>query len=65
MNLNDWIKTKNLTTSQFAEMLGVSQPTVSRWINGVLFPSRKSIAAIIKTTNGEVSANDIFGKEER
>ncbi len=75
MNLSDWIKIKRLTTIQFAEMLGVSQPTVSRWINGVLFPSKKSMTAIMKTTNGEVSPNDffiskqqntdIFGKEER
>lgn len=61
MKLETYITRKGLTQAEFAELADVSQPTISRLLNGVgPRPSWKTLAKIHEATNGAVSANDFL-----
>ena len=62
--LQKYIESKKLTQSDFAKLLGVSQATVSRYLEGVVIPSAKIMAEIVKITNGAVTPNDFYGITE-
>ena len=57
---------KFATQTGIAKAIGVSQTTVSYWVNGVERPSAKSAIAIERATNGAVTRAeiraDIFGQ---
>lgn len=59
MRLDDYLRRKGLTQAQFAEMIGTTQTTVFRYING-RWPSREAALAIEKATNGRVTAKDFL-----
>jgi transcriptional regulator with XRE-family HTH domain len=41
---------QGLTQAQLASRLGVSQPTVSDWLNGIIKPTAKRLLKISKKT---------------
>jgi transcriptional regulator with XRE-family HTH domain len=61
--LKQWLKEKNMTGAQFAELLGVAQAAVSMWLTGERFPSRRNIQKIVELTGGEVQPNDFYKGE--
>ncbi len=48
--LQTYLKDKDITQAQFAERVGVSQPTVSDWINGHIYPSGEKLLEISRIT---------------
>ncbi|MDG4650087.1 helix-turn-helix transcriptional regulator [Roseibacterium sp. SDUM158017] len=53
-HLASYLKTSNLTQGAFADALGVSQPTVNRWLKGQAKPSWEKAAEIERVTGGMV-----------
>jgi DNA-binding transcriptional regulator YdaS (Cro superfamily) len=45
--------------ARLAEKVGVSQPTVWKWLHGKLKPSPEYVPGIVSATNGEVLPNEI------
>jgi transcriptional regulator with XRE-family HTH domain len=54
MTLTEYLCANRMTQPQFAEMVGVSQSTVSRWCSGVP-PRRRYIAKLRAVTDGAVT----------
>lgn len=48
--LRAYLESKNLTQAQFADQMGVKQPTVCDWVNGKVFPSRERLLKIASIT---------------
>lgn len=48
--LADTLRAKDLTQTAAAELLGVRQPVVSRWIRGENTPADEHVAALVKLT---------------
>ena len=48
-------KNKNMTQSELADILGVTNRTVSRWENGNYMPDLSLITLISETLDGSVS----------
>ena len=65
MNLQDYLTQQGITPSEFAKRIGVSQPTVSRYLRGVRFPRLKHLVAIERETGGAVRASDFLPREDR
>ena len=60
MKLVDYLKNNNITQVAFAEMIGVTQMTVYRLLNGH-DPSARIGRKIIKVTDGTVTWDDMLG----
>ena len=60
MKLQQWKDKEGLTNQQIADLVGVSQGSISRYINHVVRPEWPNIQKIITATNGEVTANDFL-----
>lgn len=60
MRLADWIKKNQLSQDDLGKSIEVKQPSVSRWVNGVMRPSLSRIKKISIFTNGEVSFEDFY-----
>lgn len=60
MKLRDWRKQRNLTMAEAVEILGLSQPSISRLERGEQWPDKTTIQRIIERTDGEVTANDFL-----
>jgi DNA-binding transcriptional regulator YdaS (Cro superfamily) len=58
MNLSDYIAEQSLTHQAFADLLGVTRPTVSYWLAGKTRPAPVSAALIIQLTRGKVTPDD-------
>ena len=58
MQLYKYLILKNISQSEFADKIGVSQPTLSRYYNGDTLPSVVIGARIEKATGGEVSCGE-------
>jgi len=58
MQLLDHIKAEGLTLAAFADRVGVSQATISRYISGDRTPSVKMIGRIAAETGGAVGFVD-------
>ena len=58
MQLYKYLITNNISQSEFADKIGVSQPTLSRYVNGDTLPSVVIGARIEAATSGEVSCGD-------
>ena len=57
--LKAWRKAKSLTQGKLAARIGTTTPTICKIENGDQWPGPKTLAAIEKTTRGEVTASDI------
>ena len=58
MQLFQYLENKQISQTYFAEQIGVSQPTLSRYVNGVSLPSVVVGARIAEITHNLVSVND-------
>ena len=58
MQLYKYLIHHNISQSEFADKIGVSQPTLSRYMNGDTLPSVVIGARIEAATSGEVACGD-------
>jgi hypothetical protein len=65
MTLTDWIARENLTQTEVAFRLGLSQGHVSDLCAGRFWPSRTIAAKIWRMTKGAVTPNDFLTDTER
>lgn len=67
--LERYLADHDLTQERFAEMIGSTQESVSRWISGQRMPRPSTMARIAAETKGAVTANDFVAaipdEEER
>ena len=64
MKFSEYLQTKKITQEEVAKALGVSQATVSRWIQEDFIPSKELMQKIVAFTNGDVQPNDFYGVED-
>ena len=60
MNLKSYLKLYNITNIEFSKRLGISNVSMSRYINGDRFPEKKILNKIYELTDGLVDANDFY-----
>ena len=60
MKLKNYLKLFNISNIDFSKKIGVSNVSLSRYINGERFPERRVLNKIFQTTNGLVDANDFY-----
>lgn len=62
MTLEQYLKSKKpkISHAAFAELVGVSQVTINRYIRGDRFPNKKMIEKIHLATNAAVTAGDWY-----
>ncbi len=58
MKLTVYLKSKNLTSAEFARRIGRSRSCVLRWTKGQRRPDALAMAAIQRETAGQVTPND-------
>ncbi len=58
MILAKYLKDNAMKASEFAALVGVKPPAVSKWIKGDRYPSRALRAKISEVTGGKVTSND-------
>lgn len=63
--LGAWLAENNLTTNEFAAIVGTTGATISRVCNGIQFPRRDLMLAIVEATNWEVDANALIGLPDK
>lgn len=59
MTLKDFMGATNQSTKDMARALGVTPPTVWRWLAGTRHPNREQMLAIHRVTKGAVTPNDL------
>jgi transcriptional regulator with XRE-family HTH domain len=62
MRLQTYLENNGITHREFAEEIGTSQAAVTRYANGLRFPSRDILARIRTATGGRVSADDFMAE---
>ena len=60
MRLSEYLEKNHLTPEQFAPRVGVHMTTIYRVLSGATIAKRTTIDAILKATNGHVTAADLF-----
>lgn len=60
MKLETYLKTKPMTHTEFASLIGTTQVSVSRYVSGERRPSIEMIDKIEKATKGKVKMRDWF-----
>jgi transcriptional regulator with XRE-family HTH domain len=58
MTLQQYLALVGETQQQFASSIGVSQNTVSRYVNGLTIPRREQLRRIVEVTDGAVTPTD-------
>ncbi len=61
MTLSDYLAATGTPVAAFAQALGVHPVTVSKWKAGTNAPRPAQLAAILRLTGGQVTANDFHG----
>lgn len=61
MKLADWLVTQNVTDTDMARQLGVSQAAVTRYRRGERIPEAAIMTRIVDATAGAVTPNDFYG----
>jgi len=59
MNIDTYLKVKNISQSSFAELIGVSLGMVNQWISGHRPISPEKCVTIEKATQGKVTRKDL------
>ena len=66
MTLNEYLEWKQLTDEDFALLIGVRRPTVTRYRNGQRRPDWEVVMPrIVKATGGMVTADSFLGRSQR
>jgi DNA-binding transcriptional regulator YdaS (Cro superfamily) len=70
MTLAEWLATPNDDGSRkrrrdFAALIGVTPTMVTKYADGEMWPGKERVEAIVKATNGAVTANDLLSAEAR
>lgn len=60
MKLRDYLKSKNLTQGDFAEMVGCTRISVLRWVHDEAIPKKEWMLAIHEATKGKVRPHDFY-----
>lgn len=60
MKLDQYLKHNRLSLAVFAKSVGASPSTILRVRDGLVIPSRKTMAAIERATNGQVTATELL-----
>jgi transcriptional regulator with XRE-family HTH domain len=63
MKLSDFMELKRLNDAEFARQLGRSTAAVWHYRKGSRIPRPDTMARIVALTNGAVTANDFFKRE--
>ena len=63
MNLKLFLKIFNISNKKFANTIGVSPVSLSRYVTGERIPEKKVLNKIFLQTSGLVDANDFFIKK--
>ncbi len=59
MKLHDYLRSEGIKAPKFAKLVGLrSKTAVYDYLHGRKNPSKKTMAAIKKVTDGKVTAND-------
>ena len=59
--LSEWMNANQMTETKFSSLVGVTQGTISRILNGKNLPDWKTMEAIFLATSGLVTPNDFAG----
>ena len=60
MTLKDYLSRNRLSLKGFADQCGLSAPTILRARDGINMPSRRTLEAIVRATDGAVTINDLI-----
>ena len=60
MKLNDYLKTHNLTDSEFAQQFGCFPSVINRWKSGERIPRPAQMARLYEITSGVVTPADFY-----
>jgi hypothetical protein len=60
MKLDEYLKSKELSSAKFGEKIGVSGRSVDYYRNLQRQPRRHVMEAILDATKGQVTANDFY-----
>lgn len=60
MRLSHYLEKRKLGDAEFASLIGVDRSTVSRLRRTNQKPSEITLSAIVRATNGKVTANDFW-----
>ena len=60
MILKEYLKLNKISNKEFANTIGISPVSLSRYINGERIPEKDIFLKIFKKTNGFVSPNDFY-----
>ena len=64
MKLKRYLDENAISDAEFAEIIGVHQTTVSRYVRGLRIPKHAHIRQIMLATGGQVTANDFVERED-
>ena len=64
MQLVSWLRSKDMTNSEFARRIGGSPGLVDGYLKRTIWPSRAKMKRILAVTKGDVTPNDIYGLRE-
>lgn len=62
MTLKEYLSSTEQTDEQFAAVVGVSRPTITRIRNGSHLPSIKNALKIVDKTGGKVTLPELLGQ---
>ena len=57
--LDQYIRSRRLTSAAFAALVGVDPQTVWRWRHNRVVPSPQAMSKIASVTNGAITPNDL------
>ncbi len=60
MTLQQYLTQTGLSQQKFADLVGITQMTVSRYVHGLRLPRRAHMQRIYEVTGGSVTPNDFF-----
>lgn len=65
MTLAEFISSTKISRRDFAAIIGVSEVSVTRYLQGSRIPSKDEMLRIAKATDGAVTPNDFYGVASR
>jgi transcriptional regulator with XRE-family HTH domain len=60
MTLDAYLRSVGKTHAQFADAVGISESSVSRYCSGKIIPSKQVMKRIREVTGGKVTADDFY-----